>query len=222
MPTSRGSSTPGCVTPLSVAQENAELDTAVLLENQAEERLTQTPPTKPLTKAEQAKATTHVRRQARYEQVYTLQQAGCSQREIGRQTKLVSRTIVCYLATESCPQYSEGCNRLSKLRPYLAYLQQRWQAGCTNATQLWREIVSKGFAGFRGLVSYWAVEERKLLPAPNCYSRQQLPEVKPLLSTCGGYLTHPSKQMTFENGRIQFLVSSCEFRVGKRPNYCGE
>ncbi|MCP4421185.1 MAG: transposase [Chloroflexi bacterium] len=61
-------------------------------------------------------------------------------------------------------------------------MKKRWQAGYTNAIQLWREIKSQGFAGSRGLVSRWAAKERKLLPRPTQYSRQQPREVRPKLT----------------------------------------
>ncbi len=39
------------------------------------------------------------------------------------------------------------------LAPYVSYLQDRWQAGCTNVAQLHREITALGFAGSRSLLS---------------------------------------------------------------------
>ncbi len=37
--------------------------------------------------------------------------------------------------------------RLSKVEAYAAYLQQRWQAGCQQPRQRWREIRAQGFTG---------------------------------------------------------------------------
>lgn len=69
----------------------------------------------------------------------------------------------------------------SKLTPWLPYLEERWQAGCTNATQLWREIKDQDFSGCLGLVGQWASQQRKLLPAPQRYIRQQPETVQPPL-----------------------------------------
>jgi transposase len=168
---------------LLMAEENPAPGTTVSEINPPEEKeSTEHQPAKPLTKAAQAKAATHARQQARYDQVHALYQMGYSRRKISRQMKLSKAVVVRYLAAECCPHYPEGRKHRSKLAPYLDYLRGQWQAGCTNATQLWREIVSKGFTGSRGLVSRWAIHERKLLPPPNRYSRQQPPEVKPTLS----------------------------------------
>jgi transposase len=38
------------------------------------------------------------------------------------------------------------------LQPYVSYLQDRWQQGCTNITQLFREIVEQGYRGSRSLL----------------------------------------------------------------------
>lgn len=61
-------------------------------------------------------------------------------------------------------------------------MEQRWQAGCTKARQLWREIQQQGFSGSLGLVIRWAANQRKLLPPQNRYSRQQPEAVQPALA----------------------------------------
>lgn len=84
---------------------------------------------------------------------------------IARQLEMSRRTVRKYLEADACPLYPEGRHSLSQLTPYLAYLQQRWQVGCHNASKLWREICALGFKGSRGLVAIWGARERKLLPA---------------------------------------------------------
>jgi transposase len=43
--------------------------------------------------------------------------------------------------------------RVRLLDPYVAYLQKRWDAGCHNGAQLWREIHALGFPCTRRMVS---------------------------------------------------------------------
>ncbi len=140
------------------------------------------PVKQPKTKAQQAKEACHARRQARFELVNQLHQEGHSMRAISRQLGLAQRTVRKYIEADTCPQYTSGYPHPSKLTPWLPYLEERWQAGYTNATQLWREIVTLGFSGSRGLVARWAAKERKLLPAKSQYSRQQPKGVKPVLT----------------------------------------
>jgi len=134
------------------------------------------------TKAELAKAACHARRQARFDLVNQLHQEGHSMKAISRELGLAWRTVRKYIEADVCPHYTTGRPYPGKLTPWLPYLQERWQAGYTNATQLWREIVALGFPGSRGLVSQWATRERKLLPQKRRYSRQQPEEVKPTLT----------------------------------------
>ncbi|RIK25726.1 MAG: ISL3 family transposase [Chloroflexi bacterium] len=115
---------------------------------------------RPLTKVQQAQQVRHARRQARYDVVLALFAEGHSQRSIARQLGMGKRTVAKYLAVEVCPLYPQGVRRRSKLDPYWSYLYQRWQAGCRNASQLWREIRQQGFCGSRGLVGRWAAGER--------------------------------------------------------------
>jgi transposase len=139
-------------------------------------------PKKSLTKVEQEKATRWARRQERYDQVRQLKQAGYSDRTISRHMKMGTRTVRKYLEADNCPQYPAGRVGYSKLTPWIPELEKRWQAGCTNASQLWREICAQGFSGSLGLVIRWAADQRKLLPTEKRYSRQQSETVKPVLS----------------------------------------
>ncbi|MCI0562705.1 MAG: transposase [Nitrososphaera sp.] len=94
---------------------------------------------------------------------------------------LARRTVKKYITADKCPQYKGGKRSYSKLKPYLPYLEKQWQAGFTNATQLWREIKGQGFSGSRSLVSHWATAERQLLPPSTRYSRKQPSGVEPTI-----------------------------------------
>jgi transposase len=69
--------------------------------------------------------------------------------------------------------YPEGVKRGSKLAPYMDYIQQRWKAGCHNASQIWRELRQLGFDGSRGLVACWAARERASLKHPSSCPKTQ-------------------------------------------------
>jgi len=169
------------------SEAEKELDETPMVDNTIKNEVcgsdvSSVPVEKPKTKAEQAKEACHARRQARFELVNQFHQEGHSMRVISRQLGLAWRTVQKYIEADACPQYTTGYPHPSKLTPWLPYLEERWQAGYTNATQLWREIVARGFSGSRGLVSRWAAKERKLLPAKSQYSRQQPEGVKPTLT----------------------------------------
>ena len=53
----------------------------------------------------------------------------------------------------------------SSLDPYHAYLHQRWAEGCTNGSQLWREIRAQDYGGGHRHVLRWLAQHR-VVPAP--------------------------------------------------------
>lgn len=169
------------------SEAEKEIDETPIIDNTVQNEacgndVSSVPVEKPQTKAEQAKEACHAHRQARFELVNQLHQGGHSMRAISCQLGLARRTVRKYIEADTCPQYTTGYPHPSKLASWLPYLEERWQADYTNATQLWREIVALGFSGSRGLVSRWAAKERRLLPAKTQYSRQQPEGVKPILT----------------------------------------
>ncbi len=114
-----------------------------------------------LTKAEKQRLERWEKRQERFEAVKELYERGLSKSEISRRLKLDWRTVDKYIKADECPIYSGSSSRLSKLDPYMDYMRQRWESGCHNATQIWREIQERGFDGARRTVAEWATKKRK-------------------------------------------------------------
>lgn len=140
------------------------------------------PPTEPpLTRAAQDKQARRTRRQARYAAVKALRAQGVGVNAIARQLEMAQATVRKYLEAETCPLYPAGRRSLSQLAPYRDYSQQRWQVGCHNATQLWREICALGFKGSRGLVALWGARERRVLPATSTPPQPGDPSASPPL-----------------------------------------
>lgn len=98
------------------------------------------------TRAMRDQQTRRSRRQHRYEQVRALAESGLTKRAIARQTKLSRVTVRKYLTVTRLPEISKR-QSWSAVDTFLPYLQQRWEAGCRNATQLWREIREQGYRG---------------------------------------------------------------------------
>lgn len=116
-------------------------------------------------RSEAARQTYQQKRHALYIKIQRLRQQGASIRAIARQIHKSPTTIYKYLAMPEFPQKLARKRMASMLAPYEAYLSQRWQAGCRNALQLWREIQEKGYPGTSRQVSKWAYERREQ-PAP--------------------------------------------------------
>jgi transposase len=104
-------------------------------------------------------------RQALHAKIHRLRNKEIPIRTMARQLGKSPTTIYKYLAMPEFPQKFARKHISSILNPYRDYLGQRWQAGCRNARQLWREIRQRGYPGTYRQVSRWAYERRET-PAP--------------------------------------------------------
>jgi transposase len=105
------------------------------------------------------------RRVARYQQAQTLHQQGVPLLQIASRLRMSRATVRKFAAAAVFPERAHKRRQSSMLDPYMPYLQQRWQDGCTNASQLWREIREQGYPGVRKQVARW-VHQHRSEPAP--------------------------------------------------------
>src|SRR5664279_3833937 len=104
------------------------------------------------------------RRYALYAKVKALQAQGQAISQIARELNISRQTVRKYRASEKFPDYPHPKPQKSLLDPYVTYLQQRWNAGCCNTQQLWRELQSQGFSGSSRSVWQWTALRRTPLP----------------------------------------------------------
>ena len=97
-----------------------------------------------------------------YRMVHYLLARGLSQRKIASLLNLHRVTVRLYAEANTFPERIPTRPRVSTLDPHLSYLQQRWQAGCTNARQLFREIRPRGYMGSYQHLARWAQAQRQL------------------------------------------------------------
>ena len=79
--------------------------------------------------------------------VHYLLARGLSQRKIASLLSLHRVTVRLYAEANTFPERIPTRPRASHLDIHSSYLQQRWQAGCTNASQLSREIHVRDYKG---------------------------------------------------------------------------
>lgn len=148
-------------------------------------------------------------RQTRYLKIHQLRQAGSSIRQIAEQLHL-SQGTVCRDLRSSVPQGpNRHKHRPSLLDPFVDYLMRRWQEGCTNVSQLFREIHAQGFTGTREVVRKWATP-RRTTPATTSWTKNtthsptkiDLPSVRTLAWLVG----HPETNWTHTSLSTKTLV----------------
>ena len=102
-----------------------------------------------------ADATRQARRTQRlgqYEQACALRQQGLSMARIARQVDVSPRTLCRWFAARAFPERKRRTGETSCLDPYTPMLHQHWDAGCRNATHLWRTLRAQGFPGSYAVV----------------------------------------------------------------------
>jgi transposase len=87
------------------------------------------------------------RRMARVREVHRLQELGQYQREIAQRLNLSRKTVNRYLQGSTEQVVLQRRPRRSLITSFVPYLQNRWQAGCRNRMQLYREIQAQGYTG---------------------------------------------------------------------------
>lgn len=123
------------------------------------------------------------RRYQQYVKVKELFDQGVPILTIADQLGLSRTTIRKFAYVNAFPERAQNKQTNSILTPYFAYLQHRFDEGCDNSYQLWREIKSKGFSGGPKQVGRW-VQQRREIPAQSTPKKYiQEPRSEPHQST---------------------------------------
>ena len=81
----------------------------------------------------------------RYQQVVALRKQGMQVKEIAKRVGLGRRTIQRWLAQETYAETNYHHPHRSRFDTYEAYVKQRWDDGCHNIQQIWREVKAQGY-----------------------------------------------------------------------------
>ena len=103
----------------------------------------------------------HLRRQARYEEVVALYKQGMSILGIADQLRMSRSTVRNFVYAGAFPERATVLRTKSLLDRYVPYLEKRLAQGCRNANQLWKELVAQGFTGGYKLVNHWLSPRRE-------------------------------------------------------------
>lgn len=123
------------------------------------------------------------RRLARYEEVRRLHERGVSVVGIAETLKLSPMTVYRYLRSEGFPERARCARRGGGLEPHLAYIHQRFSAGCDNAAQLWREVAAQGYKGKPAMVVRYVRKLRVRVGALSEADRQRQLRLKESFTT---------------------------------------
>ncbi len=106
------------------------------------------------------------KRYALYEEVKALRKQGLSHYAIAHTLGISRPTVRRFLAAEQFPERLADTKRQrhSIVAPYLPFLRERWEAGCHNGRQLFREAKARGYSGSPAQLERVTTQWRKQLP----------------------------------------------------------
>lgn len=81
----------------------------------------------------------------RYQQVMALREQGAKVKEIAKRVGLGTRTIQRWLSEGAYVETNYHHRHRSRFDAYEAYARKRWDEGCQNIQQIWREIKAHGY-----------------------------------------------------------------------------
>ena len=112
-------------------------------------------------------------------------------------------------SSNTCSVSFSGYYVPSSLDPYLSYLEQRVQEGCTNAERLWREIREYGYPNSSSQVTKWMQNRRKKSQPIQVQSLPAIPMSLPDLRTSVRRLTASPARLSSE----EFVLLDMLLRV---------
>lgn len=138
---------------------------------------------------------------------------------IARRVQVSRPTVYRYLAMPQPPERQRSRHRGQPLvAPFIPYLRRRWNAGCRNAQQLWRELVAQGHRPARRTVERYVgqlrretgarLKFRQAAPAPLYVEDQDESRPAPLtaLRAARLFLTKPDDRRSTEQALLAHLL----------------
>jgi transposase len=116
---------------------------------------------------------------ATYEAIHILHAQGAPVTTIAQQLGISRPTVYAYLRRTRPPSPRSPQRSGQVLRPYMAYVIQRWREGCTDSMQLWRELRALGYSHSARTVSRFLTRLRRASEAGWAPETQTSPYTRP-------------------------------------------
>lgn len=166
-----------------------------------------------LTAAERLQYEGHLRREETNASILAMATDGASIKEIRRRTGYSRKLIRAVLRGQRSDIFR---TRQSSLEPWLPWLDEQWEAGRRNGSQLWRDLKQRGFRGCLRVVGEWAGRRRRADKAESAVGRAPSARtIARLLTTGRDHLTKAETIMVaaIESG-VEFLAEARDLIAG--------
>jgi transposase len=146
------------------------------------------------------------RTKARYQAIQDLKVDGKGIKTIMRELGLAKETVRRFYRASSVEELlaKPRAGRPSVLDSYKPYLHERWNAGVTNASMLYREITEQGYRGSRGTLAGYLAPFRALGAAP-----PPTPAVPKIRQITSWMLRRPEDLDAEEQLQLKHVLACC-------------
>ncbi len=145
--------------------------------------------TSPLAASPEQKAKQKSRREERlqrYRRLMELRERGATIKDAARSVGIGERTANRWIAAAGFPERRVRRRSYRELDEHEEYIRKRWEEGCHNRTQIWREVCEQGYSGPKHSIYRYILRLRKGLlattrdPAPKLHIlRASEPQLAP-------------------------------------------
>lgn len=146
------------------------------------------------------------RTKARYQAVHDLKADGKGIKTIVRELDLAKETVRRFYRAANVEDLlaKPRAGRPSLLDAYKPYLHERWNAGITNASTLYREITERGYRGSQGTVAIYLAPFRELGAPPP--PQPAVPKIRQITSWM---LRHPEDLDIEQQLQLNQVLTAC-------------
>jgi hypothetical protein len=145
------------------------------------------------------------RRVEQYERVAELHAAGYSQSAIAGLLHIQRKTVRRWLRADGFPERKKPIRAPLRVEEHAEYLQQRWNAGCHNATTLFQELRCRGYKGGRTMVARYVSRWRKMRKAERYAKSNKIAPKHAAILACKPIETLSEEQQ----GLLSQLIANC-------------
>ncbi len=136
------------------------------------------------------------RRYTRYADVKVLHRQGRNILQIAKTLAISRQTVRRYIASEHFPEMSQKPRQPSMLDPYVAYLQERWDAGCRTNKALYAELQAQGYRGsVRPLVQWTRLRRDREAGGRRQYGRKEVRQVEVFVAPATATVTEGAPKL---------------------------
>jgi len=111
-------------------------------------------------KVAQERRARHRQQVSLHKRIWKLYREGYHKEQIAHTVGVSSSTVYRALEQETPPPPRRRSRSASIVDPYLSYLASRWNQGCHNVAQLYKEIVDQGYTGTQRTLQMWLLPFR--------------------------------------------------------------